>query len=73
MDPLEYRYTWLCSIEGDDYDGYDDTSHPRCIPDLLWWARLPRPGSADADSGDVEETLYSSRLKRGDPLSSRDV
>eukprot|EP00752_Nemacystus_decipiens_P008329 g7444.t1 len=59
MGPEEYRHTLFCSTEGDGYDGFDDTSDPRCIPDLLWWARpLPQP-ETDADSdGQDEEGLH---------------
>lgn len=56
MGPLEYRYTRFCSTEGDAYDGYYDTSHPRCIPDLLWWARPLPLASANDDSDDEGET-----------------
>lgn len=58
MGPEEYRYTRFCSTEGDGYGGFDDASHPQCIPDLMWWARpLPLPpGLADADTdGQGEE------------------
>lgn len=57
MGPEEHLYTRFCLAEGDGYVGFDDTSHHRCIPDLLWWARpLPPPESADADTdGQGEE------------------
>eukprot|EP00903_Cladosiphon_okamuranus_P013217 g12328.t1 len=50
MGPEEYRYTHFCGTEGDGHDSFDDASQPRCIPDLLWWARPPPPAvAANAD------------------------
>lgn len=45
MDPLEYCYTRVCGADGEDEVG--DEFHPRCILDLLWWARPP-----EVDGGD---------------------
>ncbi|CAM9756118.1 unnamed protein product [Pylaiella littoralis] len=45
MGPLEYRYTWFCSVDGDSDSEYEN--YPRCIPDLLWWAR---PSEGDDDN-----------------------
>lgn len=67
MDPMEYRYTRLCSIE-DHYDQYTsigsadgDSNGPGgrgsgantrcCIPDLLWWARPWLGDYVDPDHG----------------------
>ncbi|CAM9524255.1 unnamed protein product [Ectocarpus fasciculatus] len=50
MEPLEYVYTRTCSNDDED-DDINKGSNPRCIMDLLWWAR---PQLTDDDGDDYE-------------------
>lgn len=50
MEPLEYLYTRICSSDDED-DFINNGSNPRCIIDLIWWAR---PQLNDDDGSDYE-------------------